>query len=159
MCLDTDIAEMVDDFAETELENMEDKVINQQRSLWMNQEGVLEHRRALHAEKERKARLAAERAAANEQRSAEKKRVQDAQAVQYTPRVNARTPAICLNDTCGKAGLARDCQMDIDDLWRGCPFCEGWFCHRKVCVDRMFKHMPICRIRQVNSGNNNNHVL
>jgi hypothetical protein len=155
MCKDIDIAELLGDIVHTEITNMDVRVLNQQRSLWLNQEGVLDYRRFLHAEKERIAAQTAERAAVNELKKLEKKRIQDAQAAQYTPHVDATVKSICFNDSCAKAGMYRDLILESDDQWRGCPFCDEWFCHRKLCKDRMLKHMPICRVRKLNNGTNN----
>jgi hypothetical protein len=148
ICRDSDIAALVGDIVMTEIKGMDGKVINQQRSLWMNKDGVLQHRRHLHAEKQRILQIAREKQLAAEKRAEEKKRLLEEQAVRHEPRVDATVVTSCFNEGCKDATFLRQIKPTEDDKWRGCRYCGVFYCHKKACYERLLKHMPVCKRRK-----------
>jgi hypothetical protein len=148
ICLDVDIASLVGDIAFTDIKNMHERVINQQRSLWLNKEGVLEYRRALRLEREKREQITREKQALAQQRAADKKRLQEEQIAQHEPIVDRARVTTCSNDQCNEAHTLRRVNLSVDDMWRGCGYCDFFYCHRSLCFSKLLKHQPVCKLRR-----------
>lgn len=146
ICTDADIVEALGEASNTvttPITNMTFRTINQQRSLWLNQQGVLEMRQQAKEEAERKRQQAEDKI--NKQRRKEEQRKQDeahsTRANTIQPRrgrfeQHGLTAAYRCFNTCGLK-----CAEHTAERWIGCAFCNTWACHKAPCVKKLRSHM------------------
>lgn len=154
---DSIMREMLGDIVSTEVANMDDRVITQQRSLWLNCEGVLKKRQEEEDNARRKKEAAVARLLAQRQRHVQEVNFERNKALiddgtlkplQGTPAYLVEgVPFFCANLCQLKRNIPQQGQEHRDDGWRGCVACVSftqWVCQKKICQKWLCKHMSQC---------------
>lgn len=133
----------IPDIQLTEITNMSERTINQQRGLWFNGEASLAMRR----EQEERRRAQAEQQARRQQAQLVKKAV-DLVVQNIVPKLRLYDPLSDGRVRCVGCFENRKItkRMGDDDGWRGCPVeeCEFFFCQKKGCHTKLLSHMKQC---------------
>jgi hypothetical protein len=147
--MDEAIAGKLGDIVTTEITNMRSKIMNQQRTLWLNAHGVLELRARQVAEARARALAQQERQAAKAAAAAAKLQ-RAALMAQIRGGAIAPREGPCANDAdcyCGngRCSVQKRKRWDgVDDNWRGCVSCDMFCCPKKQCQGLLNAHIPIC---------------
>lgn len=135
----------------TQIVGMDDKVLNQQRALWLTpykaRNIVIDRNIRLLEEK----RVRKEKADAKEFAASEKRRAADlaSQVENGTLQGRQETTSIRVgcNNECGAIRkVVLEGMIVPNDGWIGCQVCPLWFCSKVLCKKRFKKHYSHCLV-------------
>jgi hypothetical protein len=148
-CPDVYITSVLGDIISTNITNLDNKVINQRRAMWLT------------PDKARNISIALAEKLSNERRIKEEKEKKKEEALNAKRIIAVRTVEVnagaiegrrcltmtrtrCLND----CGLVREIVpigiIKPYDNWIGCTVCSSWFCSKSRCIARFKKHHILC---------------
>ena len=150
MILDTTLVASFERFGlASPIKNMDERVLNQKRAVWLNKDGAIAVRARRESEKakakEKQEEAARKKIMKNSVQSALNQVVTDGTAI---VRIAGPPPEACVcgNGTC----IAQLLLGGVNGAsWIGCPACPLFFCPKKGCQSHLNKHANICVARSL----------
>jgi hypothetical protein len=151
ICTDEMISEEIGDVIGPPARHRDGSVINNLRSLWLNQEAVVainrvkkEEKLKQKAEAEAKQRLRELKDVGLDPLTLAKKAVEEDRITVRRGAETTRNFCTCNRAACGKLRKSQAAAM-MTDRWTGCPAgCGNWYCALKLCQNEFKKHLPMC---------------
>ena len=148
-CPDVYITSALGDIISTNITNLDNKVINQRRAMWLTPDKARNISIALAEKFSNEKRLKEEKEKKKEEaliakRNKAVRTVEVNEGVIVGRRCLTMTKTRCIND----CGLVREIvpigTIKPYDNWIGCTVCSSWFCSKSRCIARFKKHHILC---------------
>ena len=116
---------------------------NRKRCLWLNQGGVIAHRRE---RRDAAAQLVVAKLAKQNQQLAKQATQANLEAAAPTDPLPGPPPKTVICNSCSIIFSIDFATAVKGDQWKGCLGCKGWYCYKKPCSDsaKFYKHISIC---------------